>query len=267
MKLPYQQEELKKILLDKAKFIELARYFVDKSVQEIIAETEDPLFGKYLEAGLIFIIDEGIKWIFKVTESPIERIFINSVFLNFIKADPLNIVIQHSVKNAPKQISGFRERRSKFKEFISWYRNKYGSLNGIDGFLEREMLSGKMDINEMQYLKRHLLLYEYLFLEDRFHLILQPGIPEIRVNNRPVRPDMLFWVPADESTKIIVECDGFKYHSDKVVFIHDRKRDRALKAAGYEVLRYSGTEIYQDPIGTSSDLTEYLWSKEAESNG
>ena len=247
--------------------MELARFFVDKSVQERMAELQDPLFGKYLEAGLIFIVDESINWVFEVTESPIETIFINSVILNFIKADPLNLVVQHSVKNAPKQISEFRERRSKFKEFISWYKNRYGSLNGIDDFLEREMLNGKMAINEMKYLKRHLVLYEYLLLENRFHLILQPGIPDIRVNTRSVRPDMLFWVPADESTKIIVECDGFKYHSDKVVFIHDRKRDRALKAAGYEVWRYSGTEIYQDPIGTSSDLTEYLWSKEAKSNG
>lgn len=38
--------------------------------------------------------------------------------------------------------------------------------------------------------------------------------------------------------------------------------DRALKAKGYEVLRYSGTEIYNDSVAASVDLAEYLWSIE-----
>ena len=39
-----------------------------------------------------------------------------------------------------------------------------------------------------------------------------------------------------------------------------RKRDRALKAKGYEVLRYSGGEIHTDPVAAATDLAEYLWS-------
>ncbi len=124
----------------------------------------------------------------------------------------------------------------------------------------RAVRLGKMEVGEHHYLRRHLVFYEYLFLEDSFHMILQPGIPNIRVEGRTVRPDMLFWVPSDESVKIIVECDGFQHHQEKVVFIHDRKRDRALKAKGYEVLRYSGTEIHSDPVAASVDLADYLWS-------
>ena len=71
---------------------------------------------------------------------------------------------------------------------------------------------------------------------------------------------MLIWVPSDESVRVIVECDGFQFHSDKVAFIQDRKRDRALKAQGYQVLRYSGSEIHADPVAASVDLAEYLWS-------
>jgi very-short-patch-repair endonuclease len=84
----------------------------------------------------------------------------------------------------------------------------------------------------------------------------------MRVEGKSVRPDMLIWVPSDESVRIIVECDGFQYHSNKAVFIHDRKRDRVLKSNGYEVLRYSGTEIFTDPVATSADLAEYLRSIE-----
>lgn len=105
------------------------------------------------------------------------------------------------------------------------------------------------------------MFYEYLSLENRFHVILQPGLPDIRIDGKSVRSDFLFWVPADDSIRIIVECDGFQCHSDNTAFIRDRKRDRALKAAGYEVLRYSGTEIHNDPVAASMDLADYLWSR------
>src|SRR5262249_27865205 len=109
--------------------------------------------------------------------------------------------------------------------------------------------------------------YEYLGLENRFHMILQPGIPDIRVEGRTIRPDLLIWVPSNKSVRIIVECDGFQHHREKAAFIHDRKRDRALSAKGYEVLRYSGTEIHTDPVAASGDLADYLWSLNLASDG
>jgi len=254
--------ELRGVLQDPTRFAELTRFFIEKSSQLHADEAGDPLFGEYLKAGLKLLVEENLALVFELTESPIETIFINSLLLTFVKNDPLALVVQHSVRNAPRQIESFRERRAQFKKFVSWYKTKHGSLEGAQHFLDGELARGKMETGEHHYLRRHLVLYEYLALENRFHLILQPGIPDVRVEGRAVRPDMLIWVPSDESVKIIVECDGFQYHSDKVVFIHDRKRDRALKTEGYDVLRYSGTEIYNDPIAASVDLAEYLWSLE-----
>ena len=57
---------------------------------------------------------------------------------------------------------------------------------------------------------------------------------------------------------MVVECDSFQYHSDKVSFTRDRRRDRVFKRNGYEVVRYSGPEIHRDPIGASSELYDYL---------
>jgi len=252
--------ELREILKDRRRFMELARFFVEKSSQLHATEAGDSQFGEYLKVGLDLLLEENLNLVFEIIDSPIETIFINSLLLTFIKADPLNIVVQHSVKNAPNQIEAFTERRTLFKEFISWYKNENGNLVGIEEYLNKELAHGNMKIGEHKYLRRHLVFYEYLRLENSFHMILQPGIPDIRVEGKSIRPDMLFWVPSDESVKIIIECDGFQYHREKVVFIRDRKRDRALKAKGYEVLRYSGTEIYGDPIAASADLAEYLWS-------
>lgn len=256
----------REILQDRERFPDLARFFARQSSRLHASEAGDPQFGQYLKAGLDLLIEENLRLVFDLTGSPIETIFVNSLVLAFIKNDPLNLVVQHSVKNAPRQIEGFRERRAQFRKFTEWYRGKYGSLAGIREFLDQELARGRMEAAEHGYLTRHLVFYEYLALENRFHLILQPGLPDIRVEQRTVRPDLLIWVPSDESIRIVVECDGFQHHKDKVVFIHDRKRDRALKAKGYEVLRYSGTEIHADPVAASMDLAEHLWSKRRSSD-
>jgi len=56
--------------------------------------------------------------------------------------------------------------------------------------------------------------------------------------------------------KLVVEIDGYKFHGEKGSFISDRQRDRALVAAGYNVARYSGSEIYKDPYAALSSLHE-----------
>lgn len=69
---------------------------------------------------------------------------------------------------------------------------------------------------------------------------------------------MMFWIPARPTVRVIVECDGFQFHSNKDSFVNDRKRDQVFANKGYTVLRYSGTEIFQDPAGSASDLYSYL---------
>jgi len=187
--------KLREVLQDPKRFAELARYFIEKSSAIHAAEADDSEFADYLKIGLQLLLDENLRLVFEQTQSPIERIFINSVLLMFIKNDPLSLVVQHSVRNAPGQIEAFRQRRSQFKKFIGWYLEQHGSLAGVEEYLDRELERGKMEPGEHLYLRRHLVFYEYLRLENRFHLILQPGIPDIRVEGRAVRPDMLVWVP------------------------------------------------------------------------
>jgi len=103
--------ELVDVLNDRERFGELARFLAAKSSRLHAEEARDPNFGLYLKAGLDLLIEENLRLVFDLTESPIETIFVNSLLLAFIKSDPLNLVIQHSVRNAPRQIEGFRQRR------------------------------------------------------------------------------------------------------------------------------------------------------------
>jgi len=43
-----------------------------------------------------------------------------------------------------------------------------------------------------------------------------------------------------------------------VAFIADWKRDRASLAKGYQTMRFSGTEICNDPACASQELAQYL---------
>ncbi|MGZ3616668.1 MAG: endonuclease domain-containing protein [Ktedonobacteraceae bacterium] len=58
--------------------------------------------------------------------------------------------------------------------------------------------------------------------------------------------------------KLIVECDGYGYHSNKTSFSQDRTRDRLLHIKGFQVMRFSGSDIVANPTGTSKELSKYL---------
>lgn len=43
--------------------------------------------------------------------------------------------------------------------------------------------------------------------------------------------------------RLVIEIDGFAYHSDPEQFEQDRRRDAALSALGYRVLRFSYHQV------------------------
>jgi len=74
----------------------------------------------------------------------------------------------------------------------------------------------------------------------------------VRVGGRTYRVDALISAKAPEHPerefRLVIECDGHDYHErTKEQAARDRSRDRALTAAGYHVLRFTGSEIWSDP--------------------
>ena len=66
----------------------------------------------------------------------------------------------------------------------------------------------------------------------------------------------------NKTYSIIVECDGHDYHErTKEQAAHDKERDRILTRAGYTVLRYTGSEIYTDPVRCAKDVWKTLEAK------
>jgi uncharacterized protein DUF559 len=59
-------------------------------------------------------------------------------------------------------------------------------------------------------------------------------------------------------TNLIVELDSYEYHRTPQEFENDRRRDAALKRAGYEVLRIPDTWLDADPAGVAATVKELL---------
>lgn len=64
------------------------------------------------------------------------------------------------------------------------------------------------------------------------------------------RADLVVVIQQENLTKIIViECDGHEFHErTKAQAARDRSRDRWMAAQGYQVIRFTGAEIWKDPV-------------------
>lgn len=62
--------------------------------------------------------------------------------------------------------------------------------------------------------------------------------------------------------KLAIECDGYDFHQKtKEQIQHDNEREYDLKMAGYEILRFSGTQIYNNPLKCAEDTYNYIIKK------
>lgn len=85
--------------------------------------------------------------------------------------------------------------------------------------------------------------------------ILQPQ-EEIEVNNKHYRADFLY---VHKDYKLVIECDGHEFHEKtKEQVIKDNEQDYNLKQAGYDVLHFSGSQIYKNPVDCAKKTLRYI---------
>lgn len=62
---------------------------------------------------------------------------------------------------------------------------------------------------------------------------------------------------------VIVECDGHEFHQKtKAQVERDNQREYDIKKMGYDVLRFSGSQIYNNPFKCANDIFDYLIAKD-----
>src|SRR5512139_166032 len=87
--------------------------------------------------------------------------------------------------------------------------------------------------------------------------------PQAPIERRLV--DFLIFAPDHKSElvphpwrKLIVECDGHDFHErTKSQAAKDRSKDRAALLSGYDFFRFTGSEIWGDPIGCADQIFDW----------
>lgn len=104
-------------------------------------------------------------------------------------------------------------------------------------------------------------LYIELLHKENIFLFSQK---EIKVNDKKYIVDFYFESDMyvnqfDTNKKIIIECDGHDFHQKtKEQVKYDNEREYDLKMAGYEIIRFSGSQIYNEPIKCAEDAYNYI---------
>ena len=89
------------------------------------------------------------------------------------------------------------------------------------------------------------------FVEKTTKYILQP-----QYKIKDYKSD--FWVVG---TNILVECDGYDFHKTKEQITSDCSRQRELMKLGYDIIRFSGTEINLNCEKCVNELIEIIESR------
>ena len=80
-------------------------------------------------------------------------------------------------------------------------------------------------------------------------------LPAPRMNARVAGWEVDAYWPAH---KLIVEIDGWRYHGTRAAFERDRRRDAALMAAGYRVVRITWRRLTKEPHSVTAQLGALL---------
>ena len=80
--------------------------------------------------------------------------------------------------------------------------------------------------------------------------------PGTNVRVGPYEVDFLW-----RAERIVVEIDGFRFHSSRAAFERDRERDTRLIAAGYAVLRFTWRQLVSSPEAVVARLAAALTLK------
>ncbi len=64
------------------------------------------------------------------------------------------------------------------------------------------------------------------------------------------------FVAISSRKRIVIEADGKDWHTSDEQRSYDRRRDEFMRGKGYDVIRFTGSDIYRDPSGCASRVRD-----------
>lgn len=136
-------------------------------------------------------------------------------------------------------------------------------LNNLEK-LDREKLSEMCC--DLSYCKSpiEIILVVALFIRTNGELYFEPQM-EIITNEKKYYADIGIFGDElvnnfiKEDFTLIIECDGYEFHQKtKKQVEYDNKREYDIKMLGYDILRFSGSEIYKDVDLCVDKIVKYI---------
>lgn len=162
-----------------------------------------------------------------------------------------------------------------FEDFISgnyeeWLDKRIntfliGSKVDNDCYLDQSLIDCESQIEQLLAIELASINLEGISMFNPFIDVV--GIDkqkDISIKNKKYRVDFLIPViyKNQENISFVVECDGYEFHQKtKQQVERDNQRQRDLQEAGYEVIRFSGTEIYHKPYQCAISVKNIILSK------
>lgn len=117
------------------------------------------------------------------------------------------------------------------------------------------------EIEKLFYAALRHVIYDVRFWENIYNhgdieIRQQSSIGEYRVDFEILVMDSR----ADKYHYLVVECDGHDFHErTKEQAAKDHARDRSLTLDGYTVFRFTGSEIWADPVKCAHQVADWAW--------
>ena len=103
----------------------------------------------------------------------------------------------------------------------------------------------------------------YSLFDSNFFLNILSQVP-IYLEDKTYKVDFLVesYVYNDEefelTNPVVIELDGYKYHSTKEQRNKDCEKENNLKLAGYHVIRFTGSQVFNEPFECVRSVHKYV---------
>jgi len=104
----------------------------------------------------------------------------------------------------------------------------------------------------------YFLAFDKVPRKQNLHSAIVVCVPQVKIGK--YRVDFLLLDDRGSKQKLtVIECDGHDFHErTKEQAARDRSRDRWFAAQGISVLRFTGSEVYNDPFGVADEVASWL---------
>jgi very-short-patch-repair endonuclease len=142
--------------------------------------------------------------------------------------------------------------------FDTDYHNLNFELEKCESPIEQMMLLalfaiGEEELGDVSFEKKR----EMWKQPDLLIILPQEVISEYRIDFAIIHRE--FFPTGYSDRFVLVECDGHEYHEKtKEQARKDKSRDRKLQSDGYKVLRFTGSEIFENPFACAQEVLKTL---------